>query len=195
MQHFNDEYAVLLLTISTLVMLLGWYFFNGRHLHPLKHLLIKAFPACGIFSFAWLVEKLIGNFGYPWLSIIIIAPIFEECARYVFTEILELHEQHEGLFFGFLIGTVETILIISGIGLSSANLFFRIIFSQPLHATMGICLIGSPNALLKNILVHFFFNYGVFVGGTPGTIMAATALTVNIARVIFSNSTANPQSD
>jgi hypothetical protein len=195
MQHFTDEYAISVLIASTLAMLLTWYFFSGQKMRLLKSLVLKALPACGIFSIAWLIEKLVGNFGYSWLAIVIIAPILEECARYVYTEILELQHQHEGLFLGFSIGIIETILIIFGIGLSSANLFFRIVFSQPLHATMGICLVSGKNSLLKNIVVHFFFNYGIFVGGIPGTIMAATALTTNIARIIFSNSTTNTQSE
>lgn len=186
-----DVYPLLITAVSALLMLTFWWFLSEKNLARAKTLFLQAPLAIGIFALAWLTEKLIGNFGLTWVAIIIAAPVLEELARYLITDLFELEHPHEGLFFGIIIGIAETILLLGGMHISSSAIIFRVIFSQPLHATCGMCLLHGRFSLPANILVHFFFNYGIFVGGMPGMIIASSALLANIARIIFAEPATN----
>lgn len=161
----------------------------------LSRLLLQAPLTVLLFSLAWLLEKLVGDMLSVWAAIIFVAPVFEELARYLLTDLLELEYQHEGAFHGLVAGFAETVILFVSLGLTPQQLVFRALFSQSLHITLGACLVGGKNALFYNVLIHFWFNYGILIGKAPGMIIASSALMLNLVRIIFSSPEPNVTTD
>ena len=186
-----NNFPVIISIASSAAMLLIWWFLSEQNWDDAKRLLCQTPLTIMLFVPAWLTEKLVGTLVWPWLAIGLIAPLLEETARYVATDLLDLQRAHEGFFQGIIVGFAETLILVALLPLSSSELLFRGIFSIPFHASQGACLISGHNRLQINILIHFFFNYGIFVGNFIGMGITVTALFANLIRIIFIHRSSN----
>ncbi|MEW6711103.1 MAG: hypothetical protein AB1403_14845 [Candidatus Riflebacteria bacterium] len=137
-----------------------------------------------LFLFAWLLEKTVGTSISPWLAIILIAPLTEEIARFLATDLLELESANEGFFVGALTGICETLIFLWLYDLKDPELLFRLFFSQPMHAILGATL-ACGGKLVRNIIIHFMFNYGIFIGGYVGIFVSVFTMTSGIVNLFF----------
>lgn len=191
--EFFYESSYLIVLGSFLLMLLIWFLLTKEPTTCMKSLFPRLPVLLLFFLPVFLVEKTFATLleAHQWIIIVLVAPIIEELARFFITDFLELKKTDEGFLIGILIGTIETAVLLKNIGLNTGELVFRLFFTQPLHATQGACLLTTFKPLRVNILVHFTFNYGLFVGGIPGSILVVLSLLANIIRIIHFNSSSN----
>jgi hypothetical protein len=187
----------LLLSASMALMLAIWGFYSAAPLKSLQRNLLK-FPGVAIFfALVFLCEAFFANVftEKSYITIVFIAPLIEEFARFFITDFFELEKCEEGFFTGILIGVLETLFLLATISLSTSEMLFRLLFTQPLHATQGACLLTSNRPLQLNIIVHFFFNYGLWLGGFTGIALSISALTFNLFRLFQFQSSSNSFAD
>ncbi|MFZ5949598.1 MAG: hypothetical protein ACOYXC_02750 [Candidatus Rifleibacteriota bacterium] len=177
--------AQIISILSAGLALLGaWWITGERSLSHAKKLLLRSPLMLALFLFAWLLEKTVGTSISLWLAIILAAPLAEEIARYLATDLLDLESANDGFFIGALTGITETLIFLWLYDLKEPELLFRLFFSQPLHAILGATL-ACGGSLTKNIIIHFLFNYGIFIGGYVGIFLSVFAMTLGILNLFL----------
>ncbi|GEM_PF-4496154 len=181
--------AQIIAILSAGLALLGAWWITGEHsFSKAKKLLLRSPLTLALFLFAWLLEKTVGASISTWLAIILIAPVTEEIARYLANDLLELESANEVFFIGTLTGISETLLFLWLYDLKEPELLFRLFYSQPMHAILGATL-AVGGSLVRNIIIHFVFNYGIFIWGYPGIFVSVFAMTSGISNLFFTTQT------